>query len=38
MSRPIHALDDAAHLNRALERLLDHVPKALVEGGPLWEI
>lgn len=49
MSRPIPSHDYVAHfdpaverhrawLQAALERLVDHEPDALVEGGPLWRL
>ena len=49
MSRPIPTRDYVAHfdpalerhrawLQAALERLVDHEPEALVEGGPLWRL
>ena len=49
MSRPIPTHDYVAHfdpalelhrawLQAALERLVDHEPEALVEGGPLWRL
>ena len=49
MSRPVPVGDYVAHfdpeldhhrawLQAALERLVDHEPEALVEGGPLWRL
>ena len=49
MSRPIPSRDYVDHfdpeleghrawLQAALERLVDHEPEALMEGGPLWRL